>query len=471
MKRILLKCAALLLVWFLLAMALLRVQAVVRDRIQNRHYAVQSVVSSLAGQQTLIGPVLVQQCTVTRAVVKNGITEHISSSAEHMLLPARLEHHAQVDMQTLYRSLHRVNTYGVTDRVTARFLQVDGWMAGAQYKLAPGETLRCAPDFRLALAVSDPRGIRQAQLRINNGAAGQEIALAADTPLKHYRRGLQAVLTADMLDGPDLPVTLDLTLLGTERLSFVPLGRENVVELSGNWPHPAFGGSFLPVQRSVDAAGFSARWELSALASSARQAFEQGQSPCRFSPDDAASYRYRSGINGEEALDCLQTQATGFISPVNPYSLSERATKYGLLFVLLTFVAVGLFEVLKNLRVHPVQYLLVGAGLSMFFLLLTSLSEHMAFGFAYLGASAACVLLLGHYASHVLGGVRRGAPFAAGIGALYGFLYVLLQLEQSALLVGSLALFAVLAGIMISTRHVDWYAFGRQEQAARGQPE
>jgi len=467
MKRILLKCAALLLVWFLLAMALLRVQAVVQDRIQNRHYAVQSVVSSLAGQQTLIGPVLVQQCTAVRAVVKNGITENVSSSAEHMLLPAHLEHRAQVDMQTLYRSLHRINTYGVTDRVTARFLQVKEWMAGAQEQLAPGETLHCAPQAQLMLALSDPRGIRQAQLRIHGGdygaPAGRDITLLPGTPLKHYSQGLHAVVTADMLDGPDLQAALDLTLLGTERLSFVPLGRENVVELSGNWPHPAFGGSFLPMQRSVDAAGFSARWELSALASSARQAFEQGQSPCRFSPDDAASYRYRGSMHGEEVPDCLQTQATSFISPVNPYSLSERATKYGLLFVLLTFVAVGLFEVLKNLRVHPVQYLLVGAGLSMFFLLLISLSEHMAFGLAYLGASAACVLLLSYYASHVLGGVRRGAPFAAGIGLLYGFLYVLLQLEQSALLVGSLALFAVLAGIMISTRHVDWYAFSRQE--------
>jgi len=304
-------------------------------------------------------------------------------------------------------------------------------------------------------------------LRIHNAAQEQDIALVADTPLKDYRRGLQALLTADMLDGePHLQVTLDLTLLGTERLSFVPLGRENVLALSGNWPHPTFGGSFLPVQRSVDAAGFSARWEVSALASSARQAFNQGQSACRFSPDEATHYRY-GGVDDEDvAAECLQTQATGFISPVNPYSLAERATKYGLLFVLLTFVAVVLFEVLKNLRVHPVQYLLVGAGLSIFFLLLLGLSEHMAFGRAYLGASAACVLLLGYYASHMLGSARRGAPFAAGIGVLYAFLYVLLQLEQSALLVGSLALFAALAGIMVSTRHVDWYAFSKQEGPA-----
>ena len=123
----------------------------------------------------------------------------------------------------------------------------------------------------------------------------------------------------------------------------------------------------------------------------------------------------------------------------------------------LSFVAVGLFELMKKLRVHPVQYLLVGAALTSFFLLLVSLSEHFSFGMSYALASGACVLLLGYYASHILGGLKMGLPFGAGIALLYGMLYVLLQLEQTALIVGSVALFLVLGAIMVATRKVNWY--------------
>ena len=174
-----------------------------------------------------------------------------------------------------------------------------------------------------------------------------------------------------------------------------------------------------------------------------------------------------------------------FVDPVNPYTLADRATKYGLLFIALTFVAVGLFELMgngphapplrgslppegaafsswggpatKRLRVHPVQYLLVGAALCSFFLLLVSLSEHLPFGWSYLAAATACVLLLGYYASHMLGGLTRGLPLGLGIALLYGLLYVLLQLEQTALAVGSVALFLVLTAVMVLTRKVNWY--------------
>jgi len=137
--------------------------------------------------------------------------------------------------------------------------------------------------------------------------------------------------------------------------------------------------------------------------------------------------------------------------------LSDRALKYGLLFIALTFVSVGLVEVMRRLRVHPVQYLLVGCALTVFFLLLTSLGEHLSFNIAYLGASLACTLLLGYYGSHVLGGLRAGALFGAGIAGLYGALYVLLQMEQSSLLTGAVLLFCVLAGVMVATRRLDWH--------------
>jgi inner membrane protein len=256
-------------------------------------------------------------------------------------------------------------------------------------------------------------------------------------------------------------------LLGTEQLAFSPIATESKVTLTADWPHPSFGGSFLPSRREVTDSGFTASWELSSLATSASTAFTRQQRLC--SPGywgSSETYAASAARGHDDSGPCLETMDTEFVNPVNVYSLSERATKYGILFVILTFVAVGLFEVMKKLRVHPVQYLLVGSALCSFFLLLISLSEHLGFATAYAIAASSCVALLAFYASHILGSIRRGLPFAIAISALYGLLYVLLQLEQTALVVGSIALFGVLALVMICTRHVDWYAFGRSESEA-----
>ncbi len=138
--------------------------------------------------------------------------------------------------------------------------------------------------------------------------------------------------------------------------------------------------------------------------------------------------------------------------------LSDRAVKYDLLFIVLTFIAVGLIEVLSGRRVHPVQYALVGLALSLFFLLLLSLSEHLPFEQAYAVAAAACALLLGVYAASMLGRNLAGLMFGGGIALLYGLLYALLQMEQNALVIGSVMLFAALATVMMLTRRIDWYA-------------
>jgi inner membrane protein len=146
------------------------------------------------------------------------------------------------------------------------------------------------------------------------------------------------------------------------------------------------------------------------------------------------------------------------MDPINPYVLTDRATKYALLFIALTFTCVALVEVLARRRVHPIQYALVGMALAMFYLLLLSLSEHIAFSQAYLVASAACVVLLGYYAAHMLRHRLGGVAFGGGVGVLYAFLWILLSLEQAALVVGSLLLFGALAAVMMLTRRLDWYA-------------
>ena len=254
--------------------------------------------------------------------------------------------------------------------------------------------------------------------------------------------------------------------------------------MTSSWPHPSFAGRFLPSEREVKKTGFSAQWRLSSLATTAQADIANGKRIC-LGADEGSDYAHSGATPG----DCADSFSVAFIDPVNPYSLSDRATKYGVLFIALTFVAVGLFELMANdphapplrgslppegaafssgggpatkkLRVHPVQYLLVGSALCSFFLLLVSLSEHLPFGISYAVAASACVLLLAYYASHMLGGLTRGVPLGAGIALLYGLLYVLLQLEQTALVVGAIALFLVLAAVMVLTRKVNWYGLSQ----------
>jgi inner membrane protein len=318
-----------------------------------------------------------------------------------------------------------------------------------------GSRLACGP-ARVVLALSDVRGVRAAQLAIGGGS-GQALTVQPGTHSAKYANGLHAELPAVLLAAADtapLKVQVRLDLAGTGQLALVPAAGATEWRLKSDWPHPSFGGRFLPSQHNITAQGFDARWQVSSLATGAPADLGRGIALCE--PTQRADAEGYPASNPPAA--CLDTLSVAFFDPVNPYVLSDRAIKYGLLFVVLTFVAVALIEVLSGRRVHPVQYLLVGLALSLFFLLLLSLSEHMAFEQAYAAAATACAALLGYYAAHMLGRWSAGLAFGAAIALLYGLLYLLLQMEQNALAVGSLVLFAALAAVMVLTRRIDWYA-------------
>jgi inner membrane protein len=238
--------------------------------------------------------------------------------------------------------------------------------------------------------------------------------------------------------GGDLGFSLQVSLEGTGGLSIVPSGGDTRVALHSNWPHPSFEGSFLPAEKTIAAGGFSATWQTTLLATN-------------------LSTRFAACLRGAAEQCDLPGLGVRFIEPVNVYQQSERAVKYGLLFIGLTFGAFFLFETLKRWRVHPLQYALVGLALALFFLMVISLSEHIAFALAYVAASTACVALITAYLRYVLGGWRRALAFGALLALLYGVLYGLLLSEDNALVLGSLLLFALLAAAMWLTRRVDWY--------------
>jgi inner membrane protein len=261
--------------------------------------------------------------------------------------------------------------------------------------------------------------------------------------------GLHAILAVPV-EGELLALEVEFraTIQGTETLSVVPLAEFNVISLESAWPHPQFHGEFLPRDRTIGKDGFRARWEVSSLASSAQAQF-------------------RERMTGDPLGRALDSVSVSLVDPVNVYSKVDRATKYGVLFVLLTFVTFAMFEFLRQLRLHPIQYGLVGCAVAIFFLLLLALSERVPFAIAYLVASFACVALIGHYLGHVLGGWRRGTGFAAMLGTLYAALYGLLVSEDNAMVLGAGLLFMILAAIMIWTRKVDWYRASAAQASPR----
>jgi inner membrane protein len=398
------------------------------------------VANSLAGEQTLVGPLIHKGCTEEWETVKDKERQTLRREFTLVALPTVLDVQGGSQLEPRARGLHATQVFNLKTRITAEWPHLQSLQAVAQHA---NSRLNCGQAM-VMLSVSDARGIRHATLKLDE----QSLPLKSGTFFGPYPRGVHAALPANTEQAGPLKLTLDLELMGTEKIALVPLGSDTQVTLHSNWPHPSFGGQFLPAERQVSDAGFQARWRVSALASSAQQDMVKLASQCQGSGCPVPTDRVMS----------LETLDVRFIDPSNTYALSERATKYGLLFIGLTFLAVGLFEFMKSLRVHPVQYLLVGAAITIFFLLLVSLSEHMPFECAYAAAAAACVLLLMFYASYILHSVWRGLPLGLGIAVLYGLLFVLLQMEQAALVIGAMALFCVLACIMVLTRRIDWYA-------------
>jgi inner membrane protein len=350
-----------------------------------------------------------------------------------VVFPNQLSIGGRIDTDRRYRGIHQVLVYSGQHAFSGDFLLP----ALAELPRATPQSRIRLGKARIALGIEDVRGIHNIpQLEFRQGTGLDGIS------------GMHADVGVLALGEPARArFSFSLGLDGIESLRVVPVGLNNRVQLTSNWAHPQFAGQFLPSprQRVVNAQGFSASWEVSALATNAQQQLREIERGAQGRP---------AGLAG------LDSFSVAFIEPVNVYVLAGRAAKYGLLFVALTFGGFFVFEVLKRLPIHPIQYLLVGLALALFFLLLVSLSEHMAFALAYLLASAACIALIGFYLSHVMGDWRRGLGFGTALTLLYGALYGILISEDNALVLGSLLLFAVLAGVMVATRKVNWYAIG-----------
>ncbi|MFJ4372295.1 cell envelope integrity protein CreD [Pseudomonas japonica] len=438
-KNLSLKLGTIALLVVALLIPLLMIGGLIDERQSLRDSVLEDIAQSSSHAQQISGPLLVVPYSKYERVWKmqdgKSFQETRVNKGYLTFLPDTFVLDGQVDTELRSRGIYEARLFHARSHISGQFKVPANW----------GIT-RDLDDYRfdtpfIAVGISDIRGIQNGlQLQLN----GRPLDFAAGSRLDWLGGGVHAMLgELDRSAELRLDYAYDLNLQGTGQLHVLPVGRSSTVTLAANWPHPSFIGNYLPNSRDIDDKGFKAHWQTSFFSTN----LEEAVARC---------------VTSENCAD-FQGRAFGvsFIDPVDQYLKSERAIKYALLFIALTFAGFFLFEVLRDLSVHPIQYALVGAALALFYLLLLSLSEHIGFGMAYLVSAGGCVGLIGFYLCHVLHSAVRGLGFAAGLAVLYALLYGLLSAEDYALLMGALLLFALLGVFMVLTRRLDWYRAGQ----------
>lgn len=410
----------------LLLIPLAMLRSVVTERAGLREQAYQRVAEGWGGELTVGGPMIVVP-TERKVVVDD--KERIVRSDVY-LLPATLA--ANLDVKLDPEPRH-VGIYAVPVYLSTLRLQGEFDLTRLQTITSQADVNYLWSQSRLRLPISSVRSLREIK---QANFAGRAVTLGPSGPGVY--RGVEARIDlSQLLQQPSAAFDFDTVIAGSRAVSVLPLGSTTTVNLSSDWPHPSFQGAFLPVERNITDDGFQARWQVLELNRSYGQVWQQGE------VDEAALTQSAFGVS--------------LFQPVDIYQRTERAVKYAILFIALTFLTFFAWEQVTRNRLHPLQYLLVGLALSMFYLLLIALSEHVTFAIAYVTAATALVLLISVYLAGALRSARRGAIAGGVMSLVYGLLYMLVLSEDYSLLLGSIILFVALAAVMLATRRVDWY--------------
>lgn len=408
------------------------VQSLIMERETTHAQAVREVSDKWGSEQVIGGPVLSIPFTVTEKDDKGQISTRTDYAHA---LPDDLEITGTVQPEQRSRGIYSVMLYNTRLHIRATLKRPSAERLGIS-----DNALQWNKAF-VSLGVTDMRGIKDT---IRMDVNGQRLVVEPGIPTSDVlRSGVSALLPTD---ATTLQLTCDLNLNGSTALSFLPFGKQTHVSLTSPWSTPSFSGAYLPDQRTVKADGFRASWKVLQYN---RNYPQQGVGAFMNVPIN----------NSEQTMNAADGTAFGvnLLLPVDEYQKTTRSAKYAIMFILITFAAFFFVEILNRQRIHPIQYLLVGFAISLFYLLLLAISEHLSFNLAYLIGAVVVLALISFYVRYVFQNARLTALFTAVLALLYGFFYLLLQLEDYSLLLGSLGLLLILGTIMYLTRNVNWY--------------
>ncbi len=402
----------------------------VRERGERQDEIIKEVSSKWATAQNITGPILVVPYQVRIETKKvgsdNTVTEVEKLTKTAYILPEQLKINGEIFPEIKYRSIYNIAVYASELNIEGNFASIAGTVLNI-----PEEDL-LLNEARLCLGISDFKGIEdQVTMEWNEQSLVFNSGLPDNDVLKN---GLSVALPAGDIAASNR-FKLKLRLKGSEKLSFTPVGKTTQVSLHSTWADPTFDGNFLPSEKTITPEGFTASWKVQHLNRNYPQSWKEG----RYNIDESAFW-------------------VGLLQPVDSYAKTMRSVKYAILFIALTFALYFFVEILQKRAIHPVQYILVGMALSIFYTLLLSISEYLRFNAAYAIAAAATIILITLYTKSLFTTWKVAMLFGGLLSMLYGFIFILIQLQDSALIFGSIGLFVLLAIIMYYSRKIEWYA-------------
>lgn len=407
--------------------------SLIGERESLRQSAIEEVSDKWSKEQLVYGPVLT--IPVNRETEEEGRLKFIREEVH--ILPSVLNIDGEAEPQILSRGIYKVVVYNSTISLRGKFSGIQEYVNEES-----GRNVLWNESF-LTIHISDLRGINET-VTVNWNDKELPVEPGTNIPdLVHSGLTVNNIFLNQPTGGSH-EFSFKLNLQGSQHLGFVPLGKETNIHLTSDWQHPGFSGSFLPDERSVTENGFTANYKILEL-----------------------NRNYPQSWTGLQNSESIRESAFGvdLLLPVNDYQKAMRSAKYALLVISLTFLTFFLVEVFNKKSVHPFQYILIGLALVLFYTLLISLSEHTSFVFAYIISSISVIVMIGLYARAILGDLKQTLVLVSVLTLNYAFIYFTLQVQDYALLLGSVLLTLILAFTMYITRNINWYELGSSETA------
>jgi inner membrane protein len=446
-----------------LIIPLLMVYGLLWDRQQQSETAQTSIAAGWGGPQTIVGPVLVipYKSENVETVTENGkeVSRTIEVTKELFLSPEINAMTTELKPDRKKKSIYESVLFVAQNSGKAHFALPADF---DRYGISRASLYLGSAELRFG--ISDARGL-QADSKVTVNGAVRELQPG---------KGLNASGNSGFFTFIDwdaktpLDVTYNYSIRGNKSLTMVPRGGETKWDVKSSWPSPSFSGEFLPSKRDVKSTGFGSSHAITNLALG--QALVMTEDPSPPSPEVSRDSFSSKVETNDSAATISQAATIGLIEPINLYSQVDRSVKYGFLFIGFTFLAFFMFDIIAGARVAAAEYLLTGAGLVLFFVLLLAFAEVVGFTWAYMIAAGAITGLLTAYSAAVLKSWLRARIIGGLLLGLYAVLYTLLNLEAYSLLIGSLLLFVALGVVMWATRMIDWSGGKKDDDAADTAP-
>lgn len=419
-ENIFVKISFIVILILLLIVPTFMVEKLIQERNQRQKESVQEVSEKHAQAQQISGPVL----TIPYAIPQYDGKGTYVSGLFHVL-PEKLNISGELNPEKRKRGMYETVVYGSSIHVDGAFDHID--LEGSNLKK---EDLQLSKAY-LTIGLSDLKGVtKQVSIKMNNQSYMFQPGVVSSQVIS---RGMHAYCKLDSTMSKQ-QFEFDLELNGTEYLRFVPIGKETSVELTSSWKDPSFSGNFLPTKRKVTKDGFTANWNILSMNRNFPQSWVDG----KYSIESAGF-----GVDLDLGVDV--------------YQKTMRVAKYAILFVALTFLVFFFVEIMNRILIHPIQYTLVGISLVVFYVLLLAFSEQIAFGWAYFIAATMTILLVCLYSKNLLKSWSLVGLLGGILTVLYVFIFIIIQMQDYALLFGSIGIFLILAITMFFSRKIDWF--------------